>query len=63
MDTAPIVAGAGDANPGRRARTEVTGQVVRRPASQPARRPGAQIPGDELLDLLRQWIGTYARFP
>ena len=44
-------------------RREVTGEVVRRPASQPARRPGAQIPGDELLDLLRQWIGTYARFP
>ena len=64
MNTAPIVAG-GDANPRQSVapRREVTGQVVRRPTSQAARRPGAQIPGDELLDLLRQWIGTYARFP
>ena len=31
--------------------------------SPPARRPGEPIPGDQLLDLLRQWIGTYARFP
>ena len=42
---------------------EMTGTVVRRPATPPARRPGERIPGDQLLDLLRQWIGTYARFP
>jgi len=42
---------------------EMTGTVVRRPATPPARRLGERIPGDQLLDLLRQWIGTYARFP
>ncbi len=39
------------------------GTVVCRPQTPPARPPAERIPGDQLLDLLRQWIGTYARFP
>jgi Protein of unknown function (DUF3631) len=42
---------------------EVTGTVVRREASAPVRQARNEIPGDQLLDLVRQWIGTYARFP
>ena len=65
--TARIVAGNSDANPRQqvppRARPAMTGEVVRRPATPPARPRAQQIPGDQLLDLLRQWIGTYARFP
>ncbi len=57
--TARVVAGGSDANP----RQAVTGTVVRRPATPPARRPADGIPGDQLLDLLRNWLGTYARFP
>lgn len=55
------VTGSNDAN----ARQQVvTGEVVRRPTSAPVRRSAKDgIPGDQLLDLLRNWIGTYARFP
>lgn len=41
---------------------EISGTVVRREATSPARAAG-DIPGDQLLNLLRQWIGNYARFP
>jgi Protein of unknown function (DUF3631) len=46
-----------------RSGAEMTGTVVRRPATPPARPRADAIPGDQMLDLLRQWIGTYARFP
>jgi hypothetical protein len=46
-----------------RAGAEMTGTVVRRPATPPARPRADAIPGDQLLELLRKWIGTYARFP
>ena len=41
----------------------ISGAVVRRPATSPVRAPVDGIPGDQLLDLLRKWIGTYARLP
>lgn len=57
MESARLAGGRG-AVQGR----EMTGTVVRRPATPPAR-AAQRIPGDQLLDLLRKWIGTYARFP
>ena len=66
----PVISGNGDANArqtvpprGRRDQDTVTGAVVRRPDTSPARQAPDAIPGDQLLDLLRQWLGTYARFP
>ena len=52
MDTAPIVAGANDANQ----RQTVTGQVVRRPVSQAARPPAKPIDGAMLADLTDGWV-------
>ena len=52
VDTDPIVAGANDAN----RRQTVTGQVVRRPASQAARPPAKPIDGAMLADLADKWI-------
>ena len=65
-----VISGNGDANtrqtvPSRvhRDQDTVTGTVVRRPDTSPARPAVDAIPGDQLLNLLRKWIGTYARFP
>jgi len=46
-----------------RAAAGMTGAVVPRPTAAPVRPRADRIPGDQLLDLLRQWIGTYVRLP
>ena len=58
MNTGPIVAGAGDANARQNVapRREVTGQVVRRPVSQPVRPPAKPIDGAMLADLTDGWV-------
>ncbi len=55
MDTAPIVAGASDANQ----RQTVTGQVVRRPASAPVRSGGKPIDGAWLASIADRWVGKH----